>query len=90
MNKNRLHHPEIAVEEYEGLPEILANPDHVVWDVKPHNGEAPRSVILLKRLGALLYRLAVKATLARSENFALSLTVIREKDWGKLLRKEIK
>ncbi|QDH13820.1 hypothetical protein E3E12_06060 [Formicincola oecophyllae] len=90
LNKNRLHHPELTVEDYESLPEILAQPSHLILKSKPPEHETTRSLTLLGRWRDRLYSLAIKTTLDREENYAVSLTRLAEKDWARLLRKEIK
>lgn len=72
LKKNMTHHAEMTTEEYRQIPQMIAQPEVVL-----HSGE--NHILLLSRIGKQLYRLIVKKTLNRKENWLLSLEPTSEK-----------
>lgn len=72
LKKNMTHHAEMTPEEYRHIPQMIAQPEVVL-----HSGE--NHILLLSRIGKQLYRLIVKKTLNRKENWLLSLEPTSEK-----------
>ncbi|WP_086651611.1 phage head morphogenesis protein [Acetobacter cibinongensis] len=66
LKKNMTHHAEITLDEYLTIPQMIAHPQAVLDAGENH-------VLLLSRVGKQLYRMIVKTTMDRKENWLLSL-----------------
>lgn len=65
LGKNRRNHPELTKEEYEAIPQMLHRPA-VITDAGPGHAR------VYAQHGKLLYRIVVKTTRNRKENFLMS------------------
>lgn len=69
MQKQRVKHPELTLEDYQALPELLSGPDAIIaWE--------SQRVLLLKR-GKITKAAIVKQTLDGSENYLVSFHTVR-------------
>lgn len=66
LKKNMTHHAEVTLDEYLTIPQMIAHPQAVLDAGENH-------VLLLSRVGKQLYRMIIKTTLSRKENWLLSL-----------------
>ncbi|ATJ89418.1 MULTISPECIES: phage head morphogenesis protein [Acetobacter] len=79
LSKNQTHHAELTLEEYQALPKMIADPQVVL-----RSGE--NRVLLLSRLGKQLYRMIIKTTLDRTENWLLSFHAASKDEAARLMR----
>jgi hypothetical protein len=78
LAKQQRHHPELTMQDYISAAELVSNPTVVLAGGSNH-------VLLLRRGGHVLVGV-VKATLARDENFLVSLRIANGKGLARLLR----
>ena len=76
--KNKIRHPEIKKQDYNLIPIILSNPDKVI----PKN----RDVLLFKK-NENYYRLVIKTTENKQENYIKSFHKIEQDEFEKLMKK---
>ena len=76
--KNKIRHPEIKKQDYNLIPIILSNPDKVI----PKN----RDVLLFKK-NENYYRLVIKTTENKQENYIKSFHKIKQDEFEKLMKK---
>ena len=76
--KNKIRHPEIKKQDYNLIPIILSNPDKVI----PKN----RDVLLFKK-NENYYRLVIKTTENKQENYLKSFHKIKQDEFEKLMKK---
>ena len=76
MIKNRLAHPEVSDEDYREIPSIIKNPS------KYYKSKAGYDVILFKA-DEKFYKLVIKTTKNRKENFVKSLHLLNEDRYRK-------
>lgn len=66
MIKNRINHPDIKLNDYKKIPEILQSPDKIVKDGEYH-------IKLFKKIDTQLYEVVVKTTKNKKELYLNSL-----------------
>ncbi len=76
MIKNRLAHPEVSDEDYRKIPSIIKNPS------KYYKSKTGYDVILFKA-DEKFYKLVIKTTKNRKENFVKSLHLLNEDRYRK-------
>lgn len=76
MIKNRLSHPEVSDEDYRKIPSIIKNPS------KYYKSKTGYDVILFKA-DEKFYKLVIKTTKNRKENFVKSLHLLNEDRYRK-------
>lgn len=76
MIKNRLAHPEVINEDYRKIPSIIKNPS------KYYKSKTGYDVILFKA-DEKFYKLVIKTTKNRKENFVKSLHLLNEDRYRK-------
>ncbi|MBR1424706.1 hypothetical protein IJ579_04005 [bacterium] len=76
MIKNRLSHPEITDEDYTKIPQIVKSPS------KYYTSKSGYDVILFKEFNKY-YKLVIKTTQNRKENFVKSLHLLNKDRYNK-------
>ena len=76
MIKNRLAHPEVADEDYAKIPNIIKNPS------KYYKSKTAFDIILFKE-DEKYYKLVIKTTRNRKENFVKSLHLLNKDRYNK-------
>lgn len=76
MIKNRLAHPEVSNEDYRKIPSIIKNPS------KYYKSKTGYDVIIFKA-DEKFYKLVIKTTKNRKENFVKSLHLLNEDRYRK-------
>lgn len=66
LKKNLAHHAEVTAEEYQAIPKMIAEPE-VVLDAGENH------ILLLSRVGSQMYRMIIKTTQSKKQNWVLSL-----------------
>jgi hypothetical protein len=79
LAKNKVHHPDLSLEDYREIPELGEHPDMIVQD-----GE---NTVVLVRRGEKIYWGAVKATQSRESSFLTSFRLTHPNDVQYLLRR---
>lgn len=82
LYKNRPHHPEFTAQDYQRIPDIMADPDYVVED-----NTAGRVILLNKLADGYYDRVSLKRTQDGSENYWLGLLYQDSKKAERMLRR---
>ena len=72
--KNRIKHPELDINDYKLIPEIIANPTKIVED---------KEDVLLFKNNNKYYKVVIKTTINKNENYIKSFRLLSEKEFKK-------
>ena len=72
--KNRIKHPELDINDYKLIPEIIANPTKIVED---------KEDVLLFKNNNKYYKVVIKTTINKNENYIKSFRLLSEKEFNK-------
>ena len=72
--KNRIKHPELGIDDYKLIPEIIANPTKIVED---------KEDVLLFKNNNKYYKVVIKTTINKNENYIKSFRLLSEKEFNK-------
>ena len=72
--KNRIKHPELDINDYKLIPEIIANPAKIVED---------KEDVLLFKNNNKYYKVVIKTTINKNENYIKSFRLLSEKEFNK-------